>query len=55
MDDASLKYETLAMNLQALIEDNHFAEGYKLPSIRKLSEQWHYSIDTVQKALNLLL
>jgi DNA-binding transcriptional MocR family regulator len=54
MDNSSCKYETLALNLQALIENNHFAAGYKLPSIRKLSEQWHYSIDTVQKALNLL-
>lgn len=54
MDTTSCKYETLALNLQALIENNHFAAGYKLPSIRKLSEQWHYSIDTVQKALNLL-
>ena len=54
MDTTSRKYETLALNLQALIENNHFAAGYKLPSIRKLSEQWHYSIDTVQKALNLL-
>lgn len=48
------KYETLALNLQSLIDNNQFQEGYKLPSIRKLSEQWHYSIDTVQKALNLL-
>jgi len=54
VDSSSCKYETLALNLQALIENNHFAAGYKLPSIRKLSEQWHYSIDTVQKALNLL-
>jgi DNA-binding transcriptional MocR family regulator len=54
MDNSARKYETLALSLQALIENNHFSEGYKLPSIRKLSEQWHYSIDTVQKALNLL-
>ncbi|MGF4232034.1 GntR family transcriptional regulator, partial [Klebsiella pneumoniae] len=54
MDNSARKYETLALSLQVLIENNHFSEGYKLPSIRKLSEQWHYSIDTVQKALNLL-
>ncbi|HEX4843914.1 MAG TPA: PLP-dependent aminotransferase family protein [Limnobacter sp.] len=54
MANDTCKYEQLALTIQGMIEGQQFVAGYKLPSIRKLSEQWHYSIDTVQKALNLL-
>lgn len=48
------KYESLALDLQDLIERHEYPAGYKLPSIRRLSEQWGCSIETVQRALNLL-
>lgn len=48
------KYELLALSLQTLIESHEYPPGYKLPSIRQLSEQRRCSIETVQRALNLL-
>ncbi|WP_370261641.1 PLP-dependent aminotransferase family protein [Limnobacter sp.] len=54
MQAEARKYEQLALTLQGMIEKGQFLAGHKLPSIRKLSEQWGFSIDTVQKALHLL-
>lgn len=48
------KYESLALGLQDLIDRHEYEPGYRLPSIRRLSDQWQCSIETVQRALNLL-
>lgn len=48
------KYELLALAMQELIESHEYPPGFKLPSIRQLSDQRRCSIETVQRALNLL-
>ncbi|MGT2715799.1 aminotransferase-like domain-containing protein [Streptococcus respiraculi] len=45
------KYQTIIQDIITGIEQHHFKRGQKLPSIRRLSEQYHCSKDTVQKAM----
>ena len=45
------KYKTIIRDILTGIEKGHFKRGQKLPSIRKLSEKYHCSKDTVQKAM----
>lgn len=45
------KYQQIVQDILAGIEERHFTRGQKLPSIRKLSEQYQCSKDTVQKAM----
>ncbi len=45
------KYQVIIQDILAGIEEHRFKRGKKLPSIRQLSEQYHCSKDTVQKAM----
>ncbi|MTB64980.1 aminotransferase class I/II-fold pyridoxal phosphate-dependent enzyme [Streptococcus sp. zg-86] len=45
------KYQTIIQDIITGIEEHRFKRGQKLPSIRKLSEQYQCSKDTVQKAM----
>ncbi len=45
------KYQEIITDILAGIEHQKFKRGHKLPSIRKLSQYYHCSKDTVQKAL----
>lgn len=44
------KYENILNYLKEGIESGHFPTGSRLPSIRKLSEEFHCSKDTIQRA-----
>ncbi len=43
-------YQTIALDLKKLIESRTYRPGEKLPSVRKLSNQWNVSIATIQSA-----
>ncbi|MFM0683192.1 aminotransferase-like domain-containing protein [Streptococcus suis] len=45
------KYQVIIQDILTGIEEHRFKRGEKLPSIRQLSEQYHCSKDTVQKAM----
>ena len=45
------KYKTIIQDILSGIEKGDFKRGQKLPSIRKLSEKYQCSKDTVQKAM----
>ncbi|WP_105106276.1 PLP-dependent aminotransferase family protein [Streptococcus suis] len=45
------KYQIIIQDILTGIEEHRFKRGEKLPSIRQLSEQYHCSKDTVQKAM----
>ena len=45
------KYKTIVQDILSGIEKGDFKRGQKLPSIRKLSEKYQCSKDTVQKAM----
>lgn len=45
------KYQQIIQDIITDIEKRQFKRGQKLPSIRRLSEQYHCSKDTVQKAM----
>ncbi|WP_053093919.1 aminotransferase-like domain-containing protein [Streptococcus sp. X13SY08] len=44
-------YQTIVKDITKGIDNGQFKRGQKLPSIRKLSETYHCSKDTVQKAM----
>ena len=46
------KYHEIFLNIIQQIEDGQLKRGDKLPSIRQLSQDFHCSKDTVQKALS---
>ncbi|WP_019317681.1 PLP-dependent aminotransferase family protein [Streptococcus mutans] len=48
------KYHEIFLNIIQQIEDGQLKRGDKLPSIRQLSQDFHCSKDTVQKALSEL-
>ncbi|HFI0135668.1 TPA: PLP-dependent aminotransferase family protein [Streptococcus suis] len=45
------KYQVIIRDILEAIENNSYKRGQKLPSIRKLSQEYDCSKDTVQKAL----
>ena len=45
------KYEQVVHYLKNEIESGRFATGSRLPSIRRLSQDFHCSKDTIQRAL----
>lgn len=45
------KYQQIIADLELAMQSNQFKKGDKLPSIRQLSQQYHCSKDTVQRAL----
>lgn len=45
------KYQKIVTSIRQGIEDGRYKRGEKLPSIRKLSQDFHCSKDTVQKAM----
>ncbi|WP_228063815.1 MULTISPECIES: PLP-dependent aminotransferase family protein [unclassified Streptococcus] len=45
------KYQQIIQDIVTGIEEHRFKRGEKLPSIRKFSEHYHCSKDTVQKAM----
>lgn len=45
------KYQQIIQHLKAAIESGELATGSKIPSIRRLSQEFHCSKDTAQRAL----
>lgn len=54
MDDSSLLYERVAVEMAGLIEQGTFRVGDKVPSIRQLSRRFDVSINTAMQAYAVL-
>ncbi|MDC7125566.1 MAG: GntR family transcriptional regulator [Spirochaetales bacterium] len=49
-----LLYRKISNSIRSKIEDNEYPEGFRLPGVRELSEEWNTSSNTILKALDEL-
>ena len=50
-----MKYISVYQQIKCDIQQDIFTEGQKIPSLRNLATQYQVSLDTIKKALNLLV
>lgn len=50
-----MKYIKVYQQIKRDIQQEVFSEGQKIPSLRILAQEYHVSLDTIKKAINLLV